>query len=354
MHDPRIDQLASTLVHYSVEVRPGEKVLIVGPETSRPLALAVYRETLRAGGLPILWATFEEAGRLAFDHGSDEQIGWTNPILIEAVRAVDTFISVRAPTNLRLLSSVDPAKAVIAQKARSAFLEVALSTRWVVCEMPTPALAQEAGMSTEEFEAFSFGAMSVDWPALRAELATRKRQLEAGRQLRIVAKDTDLSVSVAGRTWVTDDGKHNMPGGEIFTGPIEDSAEGHIAYEYPAVYNGREVDGVRLWFRAGVVVDASATRGEQFLTSMLDADAGARRLGEIGIGINYGISRHTKSVLFDEKIGGTVHLALGRAYPESGATNQSAVHWDMVKDLRDGGELFLDGVAIQRSGVFLT
>jgi aminopeptidase len=350
MRDPRVDQLAHTLVHYSTALQAGEKVLIQGPELAQPLALAVYREALRAGALPVLWTTFDDASQVFFQHASEEQLAWENPVLVEAARGVDAYISLRAPTNLRMLSTVDPAKQVVVQKARRAFLDVVLKKRWVLCELPTPALAQEAGMSLAEFEEFSFAAVAADWPAMRDELARRKRQLESGREIRIVAKNTDLRLGIAGRTWLTDDGKHNMPGGEIFTGPVEDSVEGEIAYEYPASYNGREVEGVRLRFAGGRVVDASATRGEEFLLSMLDADPGARVLGELGIGTNYGITRHSKSVLFDEKIGGTVHLAVGRSYDETGGTNQSAVHWDMVKDLRDGGEIHLDGAPIQRSG----
>ncbi|HEY3080493.1 MAG TPA: aminopeptidase [Chloroflexota bacterium] len=353
MRDPRTDRMARILVRYSTDLQKGDKVLIHGPELAQPLALAVYREALSAGALPVLWSTFDEAARVLFDEASDEQLAWENPILTEAARSVDAYISLRAPTNLRMLSTVDPARSVLAQKARRAFLDVVLQKRWVLCEFPTAALAQEAGMSLREFEEFSFGAVLIDWPAMREELARRKARLEAGKEVRIVARGTDLRMGVGGRSWITDDGKHNMPGGEIFTGPIEDSVEGEITYEYPAVYNGREVEGVRMRFAGGRVVEASAARGEEFLFSMLDADEGARRLGELGIGTNYGIDRHTRSVLFDEKIGGTVHLAIGRSYDETGGTNVSAVHWDMVKDLRDGGRLHLDGKLIQRDGRWL-
>ncbi|HEV8637987.1 MAG TPA: aminopeptidase [Chloroflexota bacterium] len=353
MRDPRVDQLAEILVRYSTELKRGDKLLIHGPELAQPLALAVYREALLVGALPVLWSTFDEAARVLFDVGDEAQLAWENPILIGAARSVDAYVSLRAPTNLRMLSTVEPAKTILAQKARRPFLDVVLQKRWVLCEFPTPALAQEAGMSLREFEEFSFGAVLIDWPAMRTELARRKRQLQAGHEIRIVGRGTDLRMGIGGRVWVADDGKHNMPGGEIFTGPIEDSVEGEIAYEYPAVHNGREVEGVRMRFASGRVVDASATRGEEFLLSMLDVDEGARRLGELGIGTNYGISRHTKSVLFDEKIGGTVHLAVGRSYEETGGTNASAVHWDMVKDLREGGELHLDGKVVQRGGRWL-
>ena len=353
MRDPRVDQLARTLVHYSIGLKKGERVLIQGPDLARPLAVAVYREALAVGALPTLWMSFEELAWVLYAEGSDEQLEWLDPLLLEAARQVDAYISLRAPENLKMLSSVDPAKQVLTQKARRPFLDVVLQKRWVLCEMPTPALAQEAGMSIEEFEDFSFGAVSVDWPAMRAELQRRKTQFEAAGEVRILGRDTDLRLGVAGRIWIPDDGKHNMPGGEIFTGPIEDSVEGEIAYDFPAVYGGREVEGVRLRFEAGRVVDASARSGEEYLVKMLDADDGARRLGELGVGTNYGIQRFSKSVLFDEKIGGTIHLALGRSYDETGGTNQSAVHWDMVKDLREQGEIQLDGRTVQRNGRFL-
>ncbi len=352
MQDPRIEALARTLVHHSVALQSGERVLIVGPEESRPLALAVYREAVRVGALPILWATFEDSARILLDLGSDEQIGWPNPILIEATRQVDAYISLRAPSNLRLLAGVDPAKSVMAQKARRHFLDVALQKKWVVCELPTPALAQEAGMSTEEFEAFSFAAVSADWPAMRADLDRLKAILERGSRVRIQAPGTDLTLGVGGRTWIADSGAHNMPGGEIFTGPRESEVDGHISFGYPAVLNGRIAEGVRLTFVDGRVTDASAERGEEFLIAMLDTDAGARVVGELGIGTNYGITRHTRSTLFDEKIGGTIHIALGRSYPETGGVNDSALHWDMVCDLRQGGSIDLDGVGIQRAGRF--
>ena len=353
MRDPRIEQLARTLVHYSTGLRPGERALIQATDLARPLAVAVYGEALQVGALPTLWATFEELGWVLYRHGSDAQLEWLDPLLLEAARQCDVYISLRAPENLKMLTGVDGARQVLAQKARRPFLDLVLQKRWVLCELPTPALAQEAGMSIEEFEDFSFGAVSIDWPAMRAELQRRKAQLEAGHEVRIIGRDTDLRLGIAGRTWIPDDGKHNMPGGEIFTGPIEDSVEGEIAYDFPAVYGGREVDGVRLRFQAGRVVDASARTGEEYLVKMLDADEGARRLGELGVGTNYGIQRFSKSVLFDEKIGGTIHLAVGRSYEETGGTNQSAIHWDMVKDLRTDGEIQLDGRTIQRNGRFL-
>lgn len=353
MADPRVTELARTLVRYSTELTKGDRVLIRGSEMAEPLVLAVYREALAVGALPTVWPSFEEALWVLYDTASEEQLGWTDPLLVEAASQVSAYISISAPKNLKMLTSVKPARQVAVQRARSPFLDILLQKRWVVCEFPTPALAQEAAMSMAEFEEFSFGAVSVDWPAMREELARRKQRFEAASDVRIIGKATDLRLGVGGRTWIADDGKHNMPGGEIFTGPVEDSVEGEILYDFPAVYGGRDVEGIRLRFRGGRVVDASATRGDEYLVEMLDADAGARRLGELGVGTNYGIQRHVKSILFDEKIGGTVHLAVGQAYDETGGTNRSAIHWDMIKDLRDGGEIHLDGKVVQRNGKFV-
>lgn len=212
MRDTRIEGLARTLIHYSVELKAGERVLISGPELSQPLAIAVYRQALQVGALPTLWATFEEASWALFKDGSDEQLSWLDPLLLEAAKSVDAYIALRAPTNLKLLSNVDPAKQVLTQKARRPFLDVVLNKRWVLCELPTQALAQEAGMALEEFEEFSFGAVDVDWPAMRDELHRRKARLETVKEVRILGKDTDLKLGVAGRVWIPDEGKHNMPG----------------------------------------------------------------------------------------------------------------------------------------------
>jgi aminopeptidase len=351
--DPRVDQLARTLVRYSVELRSGERLLIRCRELAKPLALAVYAEALEVGALPSLWVDFEETEWLLHSKGSDEQVGWTDPLLLAGAEQADAYVSIRAPANLKALSSIPPGRHVLAERARGPWRDIVLRKRWVVVEMPTPAFAQEAGMSLPEFEEFSFGAVSVDWPGMRADLARRKEQLEAASEVRIVGTGTDLRLGVEGRIWVPDDGKNNMPGGEIFTGPIENSVEGEVTFDYPAVHSGREVEGAHLRFVGGRVVEASARRGEELLLAMLDADDGARRLGELGIGTNYGIDRYVKSTLFDEKIGGTVHLALGRSCEDTGGKNVSSIHWDLVKDLRAGGEIRLDGRVVQRNGRFV-
>ncbi len=353
MRDPRVDQLAQILVHYSTALQPGDRVLITGTDLAKPLLLSLYRTALAAGALPTLIVSFEETGRLLLDAGTPEQLAYFPPALLAAVEQAEAVIAVAAPGNLKLLTSADPQRQVAVTRARRPYVEKVLQRRWVLCQYPTPALAQEAEMSLEEYEDFVFQATNIDWPAMQAELHRWKQVLEAGQELRIVGPDTDLRLRIAGRTWIAGDGRHNMPDGEIFTGPHEDSAEGYITFDFPAIHAGREVEGVRLEFERGEVVRASATKGQAYLEAVLNADPGARRLGEIGLGLNYHLQRFTKSILFDEKIGGTVHLALGQSYRETGGVNQSSIHWDLIKDLRPGGAIYLDGRLIQQNGRFL-
>jgi aminopeptidase len=226
--------------------------------------------------------------------------------------------------------------------------------KWVGCQYPTPALAQEAGMSSRAFEDFLYGACLLDWDAERERMSRYAERFDAADEVRIVGAETDLTLSISGRAGEVDAGGANMPGGEFFYSPVEDSAEGTISFvEFPATYAGREVTGIRLRFEGGRVVDASATSEEAFLIEQLDTDAGARRLGELGIGCNPGITRFMKNTLFDEKIDGTVHFALGNGLPEVGGTNQSNIHWDIVKDLRPGGQILLDGEVVQQDGAWV-
>ncbi|MFZ3073387.1 MAG: aminopeptidase, partial [Thermodesulfobacteriota bacterium] len=224
---------------------------------------------------------------------------------------------------------------------------------WILCNFPTQALAQEADMSFAEYEDFLYGATNIDWGKVKKEEEKLKRVLDAGKEVRIVGVDTDLKISIKGRKAIACYGERNMPDGEVFLSPIEDSAEGYVYYEMPAIYQGREVTGIRLRFRKGKVVEASADKNEAFLLQMLDTDKGARFLGELGVGVNYGIQQFSKDILFDEKIGGTVHLAVGRSYEEAGGKNKSAIHWDMIKDLRRNGAIYIDGKPVQRNGRFL-
>jgi len=262
--------------------------------------------------------------------------------------------------NTRALGDVDPELQTRMAKASRPLKNKLLKKKWTLTLFPTAAYAQDAEMSLRDFEDFVYGATFSDeadpvkaWNALRRKQDKLISKLEGAEEVRVLGPGTDLRMSVAGRTFINSAGTRNMPSGEVFTGPVEDSVEGEIVYDYPVVNQGREIDGIRLVFRSGKVVEASAAKNEAFLLDMLEMDPGARRIGEVGIGTNFRIQRFIKNILFDEKIGGTIHLALGAAYPETGGKNKSALHWDMIKDLRKGGELRIDGRAVQKDGRFL-
>jgi aminopeptidase len=366
MRDQRADALAQILVRYSTKVAPGDVCVVQGTTTAEPLVQAIYEEVLRAGGLPILQMSTEEAMSAFYRLASDDALDWIPPTSQWAVENADVRIAVMADANTRALSSADPKKQIRAQRARQPLMETSMRRsaegdyRWSLTLFPTHAYAGEAGMSLSEYEDFYYGAcLATDadpvtaWQRQSDEVNRLSEWITGKEEVHVVGPGTDIKLGVAGRTWIPCTGEHNMPDGEFFTGPIEDSVEGEVAFSFPATYGGREVAGVRLRFEGGKVVDASAERGEEFLIQTLDTDEGARRLGELGIGTNYGIATGTKEILLDEKIGGTVHMAIGMSYPESGGENQSAVHWDMVCDLRQGGTITVDGQELQRDGKFV-
>jgi len=353
--DARVEQLADILVNYSTRVSKGDHVLIRSTPLARPLIEAVYRLVVRNGAHPTLQLSFGSLGRIFFEEASDEQLDYLNPIGRFAIEHSDVLITILAPENSRELTGIDPVKLQRLSRTNQPLNEHIISgkVRWVLCNFPTPSLAQDAEMSMEEYADFLFDATNIDWPKASAFMHRVKERFDAADEVRIVGPDTDITFSIKGRPGVVADGRHNMPDGEVFYAPHETSTSGTISFELPAIYNGREVQGVRLTFRDGKVVDATAAKGEELLHKLLDTDSGARFLGEFGIGCNYGITRYSRDILFDEKIGGSIHLALGRAYPECQGTNQSAIHWDMVKDLRSGGRIYLDGELVQENGRFL-
>ena len=366
MRDPRIEKLADVLVNYSVGVQKDQLVRISGPPVAQPLVVELYRRVLAAGGHPVVRMMPDELQELFLKHGSDEQLKYLNPIQVFEYEKIDGSIGIWGEENTKALSNVDPAKIGLSQAARKPLLESFMKRaadgklRWVGTQYPNQAAAQDAEMSLAEYEDFVFAAGMLDRPdPVAAWKAVSERQqrltdfLNGKRDYRVVAANgTDVKLSVENRKWINCDGHHNFPDGEVFTGPVIDSVNGRIHFSFPAVHHGREVDGVRLTFRDGKVVDAAADKGEAFLISMLDTDAGSRFLGECAIGTNYDITRYTRNTLFDEKIGGTVHFALGAGYPETGNTNQSGLHWDMVVDLRRGGYIEVDGVRLNVDGRF--
>ena len=347
----QVNRLAEILVRHSVKAKRGEIVRISGSELSQPLALAVYREVLRAGAHPLLAVGFEDAQRIFFEEASAAQIRHLPPTKRYEAKRIDADIIILAPSNTRQLSHIPPKRMAERRKALKPVSEIVLRrVRWVLTNFPTEALAQECDRSLPEYEKFYYRAVLQDWAAMARMLGRAKRILEKSRSVRIVGKETDLSFSIRGRKAIPCAGEYNMPDGEIFTGPVETSASGMVFFEFPAIAGGREVSGIRLRFEKGKVVEATAEKNEGYLTEMLAADSGACRLGEFGIGANAGVTAFTRDILLDEKMGGTIHLAVGRSYPESGGRNRSAVHWDMIKDLRKDGELYLDGKPALRTG----
>jgi aminopeptidase len=366
MRDANVVKLADVLVNYSVGVKKGQLVRISAPPPAMPLVIELYRAVLAAGGQPFVRMGPEELGEILLKNGSDEQLSFLNPIAQFEIEKIDCSIGVWAETNTRALSNCDPRKMGLTQAARkpitSIFMKRAAegSLKWSGTQYPTQASAQDAEMSLGEYEQFVFRAGLLHEPdpaAAWRRLSERQQRLadflNGKSEYHVAAANgTDVRLSVAGHRWINCDGHENFPDGEVFSGPVLDSVNGTIQFSFPAVYHGREVLDARLVFKNGKVIDASASKGQDFLFSMLDMDAGSRFLGECAIGTNYGITRFTRNTLFDEKIGGTVHFALGAGYPETGNSNQSGLHWDMVVDLRPGGRIEIDGETFSVDGKF--
>jgi aminopeptidase len=366
MFDSRLDKLAELIVNYSVAIKPGDKVLLQGSSIAEPLLKRLYVRILQAGGLPFNMITLPGMDELVYRYASDHQLQFVPEALKLMIETYDVRIGLLAADNTRSLNGVDPARMVLRDRAfagiSKTFLKRAAegAMRWTIAPYPTPAFAQDAEMSLTEYEDFVFRACMPDpndpvgyWRGVSARQQKLIAWLAGKKEVRVRAKETDLRLSVEGRTFINCDCKENIPDGEIFTGPVETSVEGHVYFSYPAIFGGREVTGVRLWFEKGRVVKATAEKNQDFLLKTIDTDEGARRLGEFAIGTNEGITCFTREILFDEKISGSFHMALGEGYPESGSVNESAIHWDMICDLRSGGEITVDGTPFYRDGKFL-
>lgn len=354
MIDP--DAFAALLCEWCLEVQAGQTVLISGSRLAEPLILSLHRALLKREAWPALRMTPPQLEEEFYAFARDPQVDSRSPVERAEIEAVDATLGISAPANLSALAGVDPERLVRSLRARRPLQRARLAKRWSVTQWPTPALAQRAGMSDRDYDAFLTRALFLDQSdpvAAWRDLAVRQQllveRLAGAREIRIRAQGTDLRLSVDGRRWINSDGRRNMPSGEVFTGPREESAEGTIRFTLPSNPRGTEVEDVELTFSDGRVVSASARRGDDYLQSALMTDAGAKYLGELGIGTNGGISRPTGSTLLDEKIAGTIHLALGRSYQETGGTNESSLHWDLVCDLRQGGELTVDGEPLDLS-----
>lgn len=366
MKNPLIDKWAKALVGYSVDVNPGQSVVIMGHIAAADLIDACAREVINKGAHPVVWPLTEGVTAHLLEHGSDEQIAWLSPFEVYSRTKADVMINIRAETNTRRLNEIDPSKqrqyAAARNNLSAAYMQRAADGEldWTLTLYPTDAYAQDANMDTAAFTDFVVRSMKLDqddpvaaWLKLRDEQQRLIDWLDGKSEIHMTGPDTDLKVNVKDRVWINSDGRRNFPSGEIFTGPIERSANGHIRFSFPVVTGGRRIEDIRLKFEDGKVVDASAAANEDYLITTLDTDEGARYLGEFAFGTNFDIQQFIGNILFDEKIGGTVHMALGRGYPESGSKNVSAIHWDMICDLRQGGQIMVDGEVFQKDGKFV-
>jgi len=356
MLDPRVTKQAEILVDYSLKFKKGEKCVVIGDVVSKPLVLEVYRLLIARGALDVrIHLNSYEFEEIYFRNANNDQIDTFPELDLVEMKKMDCYIRIGSSTNTRGLTGVDAEKLARRMRIMSRLTNYRVeNTRWVVTRFPTEAHAQEADMSLDEYSRFVFSAINnVDWSKKYREQEKLRKMLNSAKSVRIVGSGTDLRLDVSGRNAVNAGGEYNMPDGEVFTAPIESKTNGVITYSFPAIYLGKEFQNVRLEFENGRVVKASADKGEADLNKILDMDAGSRTLGELGIGNNYKISRFTKDILFDEKIGGSVHLALGKGYKENGSRNNSGLHWDMIKDLRGGGELWFDERIVQRNGKWL-
>jgi len=366
MDDPRVEKLAQILVNYCVEVKPGDKIALDGHWVTRPLMVATYREIIHAGGHPyVMWGD-SDMREIMIKEGNDAQLSFMPEAVMEMASSYQAIINIMGTDNTRTLNNADPSRQQLARRAQ-ADLQRIVSKRvasgeftFAVVMFPTAAYAQEADMSLREYEDFVYGACHVDkedpvaeWHEVHQRQQTLVDWLAGKRNLKVHGPNIEMTLSIDGRGFINSAGRKNMPSGEIFTSPVEDSANGWVRFSYPAIYSGREVEGVELRFEKGKVVEAQAEKNEAFLISTLDTDEGARYLGEFAIGTNNGIKQFTKSILFDEKIGGTIHMALGLGFPEIGGKNESSVHWDMICDMRDGGKIWVDDELFYDSGEFV-
>ena len=366
MEDQRIEQYAKVLINYSATVKPGDKVIIHGNFLAEPLLTAMYKCVLDVGAYPLLDISLPNNDELLLNNASDMQIQYIHETEKHIVENYDVDIFIESPQNTKNLTNINPNIIALHAKARKNLRKTFMhrvaieELRRVYAIFPTNALAQDAAMSLSEYEDFVYNACLPDLNnpvAYWKELHIRQQKMVdwfiGKKKIHVIAEDTDLKMSIKGRTFSNSNGRINMPDGEIFTGPVENSIEGHIKFSYPGIYKGNEVEGIKLWFEQGKVVKATADKNEAFLQQMINSDEGAQYVGEFAIGTNENITKFTKSILFDEKIGGTIHLALGAGYPETGSKNESGIHWDLICDTRNKSEIWVDDELIFNNGEFV-
>jgi aminopeptidase len=366
MHDPRIQKLATLLVHYSLKLKKGQLFLINGNTLAIPLAEAVAAEALRGGAHPTFRLAPPHWSELFLKEAEEHQLKYISELERVTTNTVDAVLTIWGSNNTRALSKSDPKKMAVQSAARQPLFARFMERmgkgemRWCGVQFPTEAHAQDFSMSLYEYEDFVYNACKLqakdpvaEWKKIEKEQERVTKELSRFTELRVVGDGTDIRMKLKGRRWINACGHENMPDGEVFTSPIEDSVTGKISFNMPTNYGERDVDGVKITFKQGTVTESSARVGEAFLHSMLKLDAGASVLGEFAIGLNEQIQQYSKNTLFDEKIGGTVHFALGAGFPECNGKNKSGLHWDMVLDLRKEGALYADGKKIFEKGKLL-
>jgi aminopeptidase len=364
MTDPRVEKMARVIAGYSLGLRPGDLLLIRSEAAGFPLVREVFRAALAAGAHPYFRTDWPELSAIRLDEGSDEQLGFIPETERVEIEHINARLAIRAPHNLAATAGCRPDRMAVAARASRPLLDRMMERRATgelrtcLTQFPTDAAAQQAGMSLPAYEDFVFRAclLHEDDPVAAWQKVSREQQRHVDRldkvtELRFEAAGTELTLSVRDRKWINSDGKANFPSGEVFSAPVEDSVEGRVSFDVPTVYKGHRVEGVELEFKAGRVVAACAAHGEEFLNGQLDTDDGSRVLGEVAFGLNYGIDRPTGNILFDEKLGGTIHLALGAGYPQSGSLNKSAIHWDLIRTMSPG-RVLADGKVIYENGRF--
>ena len=367
MSDPRVDRMARLIVEYSTRIRKGDRVAIEAEPAAAPLVQALYERILEAGGYPQPLITLPGLEETLVARGGDDQLDLPPIYRRHAYENFESRVRIQSQSNTKSMSSMDPARFARRALTLHGIIQTQIERgargefRWLSTLYPTEAYAQDAEMSLSQFEDFVFSACRVDddtsdpvahWQGVRDEQQKAVEAFAGHDRVEVRGPNCDLTLSVKGRTFLNACGTHNMPDGEIYTGPVEDSANGWIRFTYPAVYEGQEVDGVNLRFVDGRVTEATAAKNQDQMLALLDSDPAARYLGEFAIGTNFGIQRFTRNILFDEKIGGSIHVAVGSGYPETGSKNRSSLHWDMICDMRGGGEILVDGTVIYRDGVF--
>lgn len=366
MADQRLNKLAKLLVNYSTKVKKGDFVFVMCEDVASPWMAEVVKEAVKAGGHVETILTCQEVQEQKLKNSTDEQLMEENIILKYALEKADVWLTAWGTKNTRANSNIDSKKIQLQSKGATSWRSVYSSRmgdgslRWCGTQFPTYADAQEASMSLSEYEDFVYGAGLLDkddpiaeWEKISAQQERWVKYLNTKKQLHIISEGTDIKVNIDGRKWINCDGRVNFPDGEIFTSPADSGTDGYITFSFPGIYMGKEIEGIKLYVENGIVVKAEAKKGEDLLHALLNTDEGAKKFGEVAIGTNYGIQKFTRNMLFDEKIGGTVHMAIGDSMPEAGGINKSAIHWDMLCDMRNGGRIYADGELFYEDGKFI-